>query len=457
MAISVLITMFNVLFWPGVVKQIYHQEDRFVVDEKGLIVWSIFFTLAIAVNGIGILIFPNVWSTMLVVFILLANPEYGTYVGHILAEDEMFQDLRNAKNWEERNRGVSYLVYLTFHFSALYILLFLVACLSMGNFSNMVVLGAIIQPVLYVLHVLFVYVLKIHSQPVREALGTSITEEVVKDLKSFYPEGVNTDRIKFLLHDTLKQEVPINLRFGIYGTITKLLRIFPGVLNIADDEGNVPFQLACQYSSVEVVKHMVELDNDLLNILDSKGNTVMHYACRGNNYKVINYLLTRHMQLVTKRNIEGDLPVYVLSSCTHHLIHGKVNGVPVYSNYGRSELDNPQHLETIWKLLLANPEDMQEKKLPSTQCTAVAEGSDLSATSLKPQKHHKLLVYVILVVLNMTAAVYIGSLQSLSNTNQMKYRSEVKRLVDELVASQNEMNMLRSRMEALKYLQAASE
>ena len=57
-----------------------------------------------------------------------------------------------------------------------------------------------------------------------------------------------------------------------------------------------------------------------------------------------------------------------------------------------------------------------------------------------------------LLVVNMISAVYIGTLQSFSNVSQQKYRSEVKRLVDELVASQNEMNLLRSRMEALKYV-----
>ena len=183
----------------------------------------------------------------------------------------------------------------------------------------------------------------------------------------------------------------------------------------------------------------------------------MHYACQGNNYKVINYLLTRHMKLVTKRNKDGDLPVYVLSSCTP-LIHGKIKGVTICSNYGRSELDNPQYLETIWKLLLANPEDMQEKKVPSTQYTTDSgDGDDHQSTpSLKPQKHHKLLVYVILVVVNIISAVYIGTLQSFGNVIRQEYRSEVKRLVDELVESQYEMNLLRSRMEALKYLQDAS-
>ena len=53
----------------------------------------------------------------------------------------------------------------------------------------------------------------------------------------------------------------------------------------------------------------------------------------------------------------------------------------------------------------------------------------------------------------MMAAVYIGTLRSISTVSQQKYHPEVKRLVDELIESQNEMNLLRSRMDALKYAQ----
>ena len=119
---------------------------------------------------------------------------------------------------------------------------------------------------------------------------------------------------------------------------------------------------------------MVELDKEReyarLNIRDAKGNNLMHYACQGNNYKVIDYLLTSY--LVTKRNNDGDLPVYLLSSCTC------------------KNDDDPQHLETIWKLLLANPEDMKEK-LPSTLMEQAVDSEDEavpSTPSIKQQKHH---------------------------------------------------------------------
>ena len=62
----------------------------------------------------------------------------------------------------------------------------------------------------------------------------------------------------------------------------------------------------------DVVEHLIGIDSDLLDSRDDKGDTALHYACRERNYKVAKYLLNRHMQLVTKRNTQGDLPVYLL-------------------------------------------------------------------------------------------------------------------------------------------------
>ena len=433
-----------------------NKKNYYTINVKGFSKFVFFFSGIVMVSDIRILIFPIAISIPLVIQHFHWSGENNSYMDNLFIDSFIIQRIWSNGKHEKYNNERSWLCYVLFSIVASYICIFISACFfnsTNEGFIKLVLMGAHVIASLVVVFVWMIYRDERDTRPLRIALGVDISQDAIKILERIYPKGVNTDRIQFLLHDTLKEEIPTHPEIDNLSIIRSLLLLFPGVLDIADDEGNVPFPLACQFSSVEVVKHMAEIDNDLLNIRDSNGNTVMHYACLGNNYKVINYLLTRHMKLVTKRNIDSDLPVYVLSSCTHHLIHGKVNGVPVRSNYGRSELDNPQHLETIWKLLLTNPADMQEKKLPSTQCTAVTEGGDLSVTSLKPQKHHKLLVYVILVLVNMTAAVYIGTLQSFSNTNHQKNRSEVKRLVDELVASQNEMNLLRSRMETLKYLQ----
>ena len=86
-------------------------------------------------------------------------------------------------------------------------------------------------------------------------------------------------------------------------------------------------------------------DNNMC-AFDENGDTTLHYACRGNNFKVVNYLLAKHMQLVTKRNNDGDLQLYLCSTG-----EGKSN----------SMTNDIEQLETIWRLLLAYPEDVSHK------------------------------------------------------------------------------------------------
>ena len=126
----------------------------------------------------------------------------------------------------------------------------------------------------------------------------------------------------------------------------------PESINVADKGGALPFLIACQYSSLDVVEYLVGRDNydnnNVHNICDENGDTVLHYACRGNNFKIVNYLFTKHMQLVTKRNNEGDLPLYLLCS-----IAGEEEN--------NSKTNDIEHLETILRLLLAYPEDLSHK------------------------------------------------------------------------------------------------
>ena len=173
-----------------------------------------------------------------------------------------------------------------------------------------------------------------------DALGRIKSDVVTDKLAEMYPEGLpDIDRIQFLLHDTLRVKRGNNLR-----QIRELISIFPGVMNIPDDRGGlIPFHLACQYSSVKVVKYMIKMDKKLLNARDARGDTALQHACRGKKYRTVNYLLEANMQLVTKRNADGDLPLYLLCSTT-----GK----------NSSSLNSPKHLETIWLLILAYPEEL---------------------------------------------------------------------------------------------------
>jgi len=169
----------------------------------------------------------------------------------------------------------------------------------------------------------------------------SISNETIEELECIYPEGFDTDRFQYLLHDTLRED-PSGEYISL-SEIQMLINIFPsGIMKVEDDEGATPFQVACLYYSVGVVEYLLGTEYRLLDTRDNRGDTALHYACRGNNYKVVKYLLERRMQLVNKRNAEGDLPVYLLCS----------------TGENSSNRDDPEHVETIWRLLLAYPEDM---------------------------------------------------------------------------------------------------
>ena len=183
------------------------------------------------------------------------------------------------------------------------------------------------------------------SMPFRDVFGENISEIRLEDLKELYPEGFDTYRFQYLLHDTLRKG---ERRIDV---IQKLIYIFPNyIMNKEDDKGDTPFLLACQYSSAEVVEHLIRIDSDLLGSRDDKGDTVLHYACREGNYDVVKYLLNRHTQLVTKRNAEGDLPVYLLCGMGE-------DGSNTTSCWHSFFVDR-EYLEMIWRLLLAYPEDM---------------------------------------------------------------------------------------------------
>ena len=428
---------------------IQKRDNSFIISKKWFIGLATFFTVVVVVNDISILIFPNALFSI----IIGVSVPIGDAKGHVLEE---YDKLRELSCKEETILGVlvkreAFLIYWFLHFIGLYVILFLLACFGIGHVFNMVILGAFTLAAMNILYALIIYDFKIYSQDMRDVFGLLTLPMKVEKLKHIYPRGLNIDRIQFLLHDTLKDTEKNDTR-----TIKDLLAIFGSdVIKRVDEDGCVPFHLACQYASVEVVKLLDDqYDDDLLNTCDARGNTVLHYACLGNNYVVIKYVLTKYMQLVAKRNIDGDLPVYLLSSCSP-FIQGSINGVPVCSNYGRSELDNPQHLETIWKLLLAFPEDVQEKSLYSSPKMIVAESGSSSMGEDLPTQSRRTssLLLFILILVNMIGAVYMGSLQSVSNVSQQKYHSEVKRLVHELIASQHETNLLRSRMDALKCAQ----
>ena len=136
------------------------------------------------------------------------------------------------------------------------------------------------------------------------------------------------------LHNALREKVSL-------GTIKLLVKGNPSALRVADRQLLFPFHVACQFSTLDIVQHLVKLgDDSLLNHCDVKGNYPLHYACRGANYKVVTYLMNANAQVVSERNQDGKLPMHLLCECEQDEVNSK----------------SAEYVETICCLLLAYPE-----------------------------------------------------------------------------------------------------
>ena len=139
----------------------------------------------------------------------------------------------------------------------------------------------------------------------------------------------------YLFHHALKDGAPL-------GSIKLLVEGNPSALRTADRKLAFPLHIACEFSSVQVVKFLLELEGIPVSHLDTNKDSILHYACRGRNLGVIKYLLENHPSLVAsvEMNLNKDLPLHLLCEA------GK----------SRKNSDRTLHIETIWLMLLADPE-----------------------------------------------------------------------------------------------------
>jgi ankyrin repeat protein len=128
------------------------------------------------------------------------------------------------------------------------------------------------------------------------------------------------------------------------GSIKLLTRAHPAALQVSDQNGVYPLHIACKFSSVKVVKYLVELAGDSLNNVDAKNNSPLHYACRGGNCDVVNYLLQANVPSVLERNNEKKLAINLLFECGENIL----------------DRDSLEYIETVRQLLLANPEVVRD-------------------------------------------------------------------------------------------------
>ena len=141
------------------------------------------------------------------------------------------------------------------------------------------------------------------------------------------------------LHYALQNSAPL-------GSIKLLVKGNSDAINVPDGSGMHPFNIACQFSTIGVVKYLVEperLSSNILNTYDVNKNFPLHHACRGGNCDVISYLLETPMASasVSERNSDGMLPIHLFCE----FVKGRW-----------CEGETPEYTETIWRLLTAYPE-----------------------------------------------------------------------------------------------------
>jgi len=172
---------------------------------------------------------------------------------------------------------------------------------------------------------------------------------------------VNFSRRTESLHQALYNNATLGVvKLILHGNLDTLL--------VEDHKGVMPLYIACEFSSVEVVKFLIEqleggtllnnirpeinsalhfacrvlieqLEGDtLFNNIGPEKNSALHFACRGGNYKTINYLLDKQAAVASARNSDQKLPIHLLCES------------------GSDDDESVAYVETIWRILLANPE-----------------------------------------------------------------------------------------------------
>ena len=130
------------------------------------------------------------------------------------------------------------------------------------------------------------------------------------------------------------------------GSIKLLIRANPAAAQVSDQKGACPLHIACEFSSVKVVKYLVDLDGDNLNNVDANKDSPLHYACRGGNLGTVKYLFEANVTSVSEKNNDNKLAIHLLLECEENVLD--------------IDRESVEYIEIVWQLLLANPEVVRD-------------------------------------------------------------------------------------------------
>ena len=133
------------------------------------------------------------------------------------------------------------------------------------------------------------------------------------------------------------------------GSIKLLLDAHPDSLFIADNDGTLPFHVACGFSSSDIVEYLTnhfKVSSFGGSIKDMWGNTPLHYACRYGKLDTVKLLLEKqeYIDSVSVRNDDGKLPIQLLCEAPRLGLRMKI------------DRESTEYTETIWLLLRCCPE-----------------------------------------------------------------------------------------------------
>ena len=191
--------------------------------------------------------YPNITNMLLWACVMLSLPEpkhidirefivygclgkeYSYY--HWTNESKMIRRILAPAKVAEFDNTNLFWEHLAKYFATTYLVLWLIACFSMGIFTHLVILGTISLGATVTSVSMIMYCHNRLAVCIRDLLGGPVNGEDITMLVQMV-ERLDTDRLQFLLHDTLKGDSGEKVE-----TIKLVIGMLPESINVADKGG----------------------------------------------------------------------------------------------------------------------------------------------------------------------------------------------------------------------------